>query len=383
MASYALVGNTWPAGTTTITYSFATGPVNGNPLTAEITNPAQRAVIADAFAAWTQLSGISFVEEPDGSVANIRIGYADNLTTAGVLGLTTLSFGANGITDPTSAYIRLEDPSQIPLVEDTEGQLYYLLSGSENQDATLEQLAIHEIGHVLGFADNSDPNSIENAVLGVQNRSFDATDLAGVQALYPATAASALPASAVPPPALFSLADTTEGGATAAITANSYDGPLSFLAHGNAFSYNGSDNVQVSAVGATDPLIATGSGNDVLTGAGTGISVLDGGTGANIETDGGNGATTFVQNGYVAGATWDFLENFHGADEDIIFGYIPGLSRISVQDSGGAGGYTGASVIIAPGNGNSEVATFVGLSASQIHGCSAVIDDVPSWVLFQ
>jgi hypothetical protein len=147
-------------------------------------------------------------------------------------------------------------------------------------------------------------------------------------------------------------------------------------------SYNGSDNVQLSAVSATDPLVATGSGDDLLTGSATGTSVLDAGTATNIETDGGNANTTFVQNGYVAGNTWDFLQNFHGSDEDIMFGYIPGLSKISVQAIGGLASDTGATVTIHPGNGDTEEVTFVGVSASQIHGCGADVDGVPSWVLW-
>ena len=110
--------------------------------------------------------------------------------------------------------------------------------------------------------------------------------------------------------------------------------------------------------------------------------MLDAGTGANIETDGGNGNTTFVQNGYVGGTTWDFLQNVHGGDTDIMFGYILGVSTISVLASGGLGSAKGATVVIHPGNGNTEEVTFVGLSASQIHGCSANIDGVPSWYMW-
>lgn len=184
------------------------------------------------------------------------------------------------------------------------------------------------------------------------------------------------------PPTLFSFADTTLGNSTTKVTGDSCTGALSFLSHTDAYSYNGSDNVQISAVDAKNPLIASGSGDDLLTSSATGTSVLDAGTAANIETDGGNGNTTFAQNGYIPGNTWDFLQNFHGADEDIMFGYIPGLSRMSVQANGGLAADTGATVTILPGNGNTEEVTFVGVSASQIHGCGASIDGVPSWVLW-
>jgi len=194
---------------------------------------------------------------------------------------------------------------------------------------------------------------------------------------------STIPTPSPPTPSpLFKMTDNSASNTVTTITADSYNGPLAFLAHGDAFSYNGSDNVQVSALNATNPLIATGSGNDLLTSSATGTSVLDGGTGANIETDGGNGNTTFVQNGYVTGQTWDFVQNFHGGDEDIIFGYIKGISTMTSQQNGGLASDLGATFTVKPGNGNAEEVTFVGASLSSIQGCSAVIDGVPSFILW-
>jgi len=51
-------------------------------------------------------------------------------------------------------------------------------------DATLLQVQTHEIGHTLGLADNADPNSIMYYAVTANNRTFDSTDIAGVQALY-------------------------------------------------------------------------------------------------------------------------------------------------------------------------------------------------------
>jgi hypothetical protein len=64
-----------------------------------------------------------------------------------------------------------------------------------------------------------------------------------------------------------------------------------------------------------------------------------------------------------------------------MFGYIPGLSRISVQATGGLASDTGATVTIDPGAGNTEEVTFVGISASRLYGCGTDVDGVPSWVL--
>lgn len=186
----------------------------------------------------------------------------------------------------------------------------------------------------------------------------------------------------IPAPSLFKLVDPSAINTTTTITADSYQGPLSFLSHADSFSYGGSHSVQVSVLGASSPLIATGSGNDILSGSATGRSILDGGTGANIEYSSTTGTTVFVANGYLSGCTWDFLNNFHAGDEAIIFGYIPGISKISISDTGGAGSFVGATVTELPGNGNCESITFVGKSSSAILGCSTTIEGVPSFVFW-
>jgi V8-like Glu-specific endopeptidase len=198
----------------------------------------------------------------------------------------------------------------------------------------------------------------------------------------PVTSSPGGSASGISSGVLFTQVDASENDVRTNITSDSYSGPLSFLSHTDAYSYDGSDSVDVAAVNAANPLIATGSGADLLIGSSTGTSVLDGGTGLNIDQDGGNGHTSFVQNGYLPGATWDFLKSFHGADEDIMFGYVPGLSTLTFAASAGLGHVVGATVTLSTGNGNSEEATFVDASISTLHGCSADIGGVPSWVLW-
>jgi hypothetical protein len=252
---------------------------------------------------------------------------------------------------------------------------------AQAQDLGLWNLGSMYIGLETENGTLSDPNQGQVSVgLQVSNIQVQ-TDASQTVAYETPSTFETTPPPAIPP-TLFTMVDTTQADGATPITGDSYNGPLSFLSHGDAYSYVGSDNVQIAAVHATNPLIASGSGEDLLTGSATGSSVLDGGTGANIETDGGSGDTTFVQNGYVSGATWDFLQNVHGSDEDIMFGYIPGFSKISVQANGGLAFDKGATVTIDPGNGNTEEVTFVGISASALHGCSADIEGVPSWVLW-
>jgi V8-like Glu-specific endopeptidase len=276
---------------------------------------------------------------------------------------------------------------------------YNLLDGTSIGDGSsggpvwfVNSSGVPEVAGLVSASDGSEGIFVQLTTADLTEISqWEAADAAALQAANPPAATTPAAATPVATPVsdqplgsgtLFTQVDTSQSNATTAITADSYDGPLSFLAHGDAFSYNGADNVQLSAVNAVNPLIASGSGDDLLTGSATGSSILDAGTGANIENDGGNGNTTFVQNGYVAGNTWDFLQNVHGSDEDIMFGYIAGFSKISVQANGGLASDTGATVTIDPGNGNTEKVTFVGVSAANLHGCSANIDGVPSWVLW-
>jgi predicted Zn-dependent protease len=132
----------------------------------------------DAFAKWGSASGLSFQEVTDSAHSDIRIGW-DNFDTSnsGVVGYT--SFHRHDGQMPSDTRIRLEDPTQLSLVRGADGQLTY--AGTE---AELGQVLEHEIGHALGFADNADPTSIMYYALSANNRTLDATDIAGVRDLY-------------------------------------------------------------------------------------------------------------------------------------------------------------------------------------------------------
>ena len=162
----------------TVTWSFADINIGNTPGEhfSSFISAADQSVIEKAISEWGAASGLHFEEVSDSSQAGIRIGWGDLDTSAtGVLGLTTLKNSAGSIADGT--VIRLEDPNQLALEGSPQTQLEY--SGT-NQ--TLYALALHEIGHALGLADNADPSSVMYYQSTAQT--LDANDLAGIHQLY-------------------------------------------------------------------------------------------------------------------------------------------------------------------------------------------------------
>ena len=97
--SYVLESYQWPAGTTTLTYTFADLFI---PLDGERDNifglkmsEGDRDIVRQAIAAWEAVCGIDFVEVDDSAFANIRIGwqpYADSDGVGDTLAVTTTWF---------------------------------------------------------------------------------------------------------------------------------------------------------------------------------------------------------------------------------------------------------------------------------------------------
>lgn len=153
-----------------------------------IDTPAEQAAVEQAFQAWSKASGLTFVEVPDSASSDIRLGFGDlNTATSNTIGLTSFS-STNGQMNP-GVVVRMEDPSQAPLVTAANGQAMYADTG-----ASFEQVALHEIGHALGLGDNGNPTSIMDYLLGPSNQSLSLTDIQGMQTLYGQGSAS-IPAS--------------------------------------------------------------------------------------------------------------------------------------------------------------------------------------------
>ncbi|WP_302056479.1 matrixin family metalloprotease [Burkholderia multivorans] len=135
------------------------------------------AEVQRAFATWAAASGLSFKEVSGTSSADIHIEFSDlDTSTSGVAGYTSYHASAGQI---SAATIQLEDPTQDAVTAGRAGALTY--SGT---DATLEQVLLHEIGHALGLADDSDQDSVMYYELTSSNRVLDSTDVTGIRSLY-------------------------------------------------------------------------------------------------------------------------------------------------------------------------------------------------------
>ena len=135
--------------------------------------------IAAAFDTWSKATGLNFQESTDAALANVVVNWK-NLDTkdTGLLGVTGFSV-KNGHIQP-HATISLEAPSETALVHGKGGALLYA-----GTDATLEQVALHEIGHLLGLGTNNDPTSIEYYMLNSDNRAISSSDLNTLYSIYP------------------------------------------------------------------------------------------------------------------------------------------------------------------------------------------------------
>ena len=68
---------------------------------------------------------------------------------------------------------------------------------------------LHEIGHALGLADDSNPSSIMYATLTAANETLSAVDIAGIQTLYGVSAST----TAAPTPATAQAGANGQGAA--------------------------------------------------------------------------------------------------------------------------------------------------------------------------
>lgn len=179
------------SGSEVVTWSLADLPgPKGSPFSSYL-GSTYLAEVEKAFDAWSAASGITFKQVPDSAQSDIRVGFgAFDTAQSGVSGYTSFR-EKNGALAP-GAVVRLEDPSEDPLVENSSGGLTYSKSGVD-----FSQLLEHEIGHALGLANNADPTSVmyymQNPIAGGLNQQ----DELAIESLY-GTAGSHVSTSAIP-----------------------------------------------------------------------------------------------------------------------------------------------------------------------------------------
>jgi predicted Zn-dependent protease len=183
MAEYSLEGAQWPDDQ--VTWSLATSNYSidsAAPFSAPISGDYAN-VVRWAFQQWAAVSPLTFTQIADsssaGQAADIRIGFgALNTATTMIVGQTNLRWDGTSALVPDEI-VRLEDPAQFSLSLGSNG--VYTYSGTT---ATLQQVALHEIGHALGLGHATDPQAVMYPTVGAGNQTLDATDIAGIQSLY-------------------------------------------------------------------------------------------------------------------------------------------------------------------------------------------------------
>jgi hypothetical protein len=314
VADYAFEGPKWDS--RIVTWSFAATTFDAaHPYSDPIGAPFQD-VIRQAFATWAAFAGLTFVEVSDANPVDIRIGFAD-LISSGKIG-ETFFHSSQGAFAPSVA-VRLEDPAETPIVN-AGGTYQY-----SGYLSTLAQVAVHEIGHALGLDHSTDSHAVMYPVAGLSNRGLDGSDILGIETLYANF--------------LIAVVDTTTGQGVAA-AAHPYTGPVSGLQ--NEYINLTSDSLNATAA-SPGWFIHGGSGNDAIA-VTSGTNVLDGGTGSNFLTGGSGTDTFFVDDRSAMADIWSTVDNFHVGDAATIWGVTPQDFNLSWVDGQGAAGFTGVTL---------------------------------------
>jgi hypothetical protein len=326
MAEYRFEGPVW--GSDVVTWSFAQNnyPADAaDPFSASVSGPYQATVLA-ALQRWQGVSGVTFDQVADSPNTDIRIGFGD-LPSSNEIGETDFLHTADSINVSKTApdgtlfqpdvLVRLEDPSIDPLTAGAGGVLTY--AGTET---TLYQVALHEIGHSLGMAHATDPDAVMYPTVGPSNPDLDATDIAGIDVLYPP------PAPPPPSPVFVGGNVFTDGGQSAAITTGS------------------GSNVIIGTVG--NDTITTGAGSTNLIGPGSGNDLIVSG-GADTIFPGGGSDTVFAVGHVLAAVGAGTLFFINGGQSSTVIGGGAGRAVIDGGSGGGlfAAGAGGGSVIFA------------------------------------
>ncbi len=354
-----------------ITWAFAntnfTNPIDNIQFDSFITNPSDQDVVRSALAKWASVANIAFVQVADSANntnpadygvsryygADIRVGYADwNTPITTILGATSYLSRGGGIFFP-GVQVSTENPALVSY--QSRGVSYY-------------QVVLHEIGHALGLNHSlGDVHSIMDATLTSSNPDLDASDIAGIQAIYGA-----------PTQCNFAVYDNNADASFLA-RGTAYVGPVAGLSNQlvipTDFGTLTNDSLCISAM-TPNVFIHSGNSDDAINVSQVnGNNVMDGGGGSNFLVGGSGNDTFYVDARNQTSPIWTTAVNFHSGDFFTEWGIDRSDFHIQNFNDLGAAGYTGLTMIATSPTGQVAAVTLAGYSIADLSNGKLSIHD--------
>ena len=171
LAPYVAVGAKWQQNL--LQYKF----LNATP---DISDHRQREIIREAFSRWSQICGLRFEEAEDLMEPELSIGFHRGSHGDGYP--FDDSGGADGNTLAHAFFPPPDGGEWAGSLHFDEFETWKDQPGGEG--TRLYNVALHEIGHLLGLGHSQDQNAIMYAYYAEDRNDLQADDIAGVQSLY-------------------------------------------------------------------------------------------------------------------------------------------------------------------------------------------------------
>ncbi len=171
LAPYVTVGAKWP--NNNLTYKY----LNSTP---DLSVDRQREINNEAFQKWAEICALEFQHEQDNQNTDITIAFHRGSHGDGS------PFDDQGGPDGNTLAHAFFPP---PLGGQWAGSLHFdeyelWKDQAGGQGIRLYNVALHEIGHLIGLSHSQDANAIMYAYYGEARNDLQADDIAGVQSLY-------------------------------------------------------------------------------------------------------------------------------------------------------------------------------------------------------